>query len=140
MRQIAPIAIALAFTPGAANGFQLSLDPMELGRVEIRVRRDGDAHSVRVVAERPETLALLLRDRQELDRSLADAGLRVDTKGIEFSLSAQSGQPEQRQPEQRQQGDARSGHTRAGADPGRMVANPQSPPARLQRGLLDLNI
>ena len=67
-----------SFTPGTANGFQLALDPVELGRVEIRVQREGESHSVRVTAERPETLALLLRDRQELDRSLSDAGLRVE--------------------------------------------------------------
>jgi flagellar hook-length control protein FliK len=135
MRQIAPIAIALAFSPGLANGFQLSLDPVELGRVEIRVQRDGDAHSVRVMAERPETLALLLRDRQELDRSLADAGLRVEAKGIEFSLSAQSGPSDQRQ-----QGGARSGTSGAGSLRGRASTDAEPPPARLQRGLLDLNI
>ena len=135
MRQIAPIAIALAFLPGVANGFQLSLDPVELGRVEIRVQREGEAHSVRVVAERPETLALLLRDRQELDRSLADAGLRVEAKGIEFSLSPQPGPSDQRQ-----QGEARHGMARAGTARGRALADAEPPPARAQRGLLDLNI
>ncbi len=135
MRQVAPIAIALAFTPGVANGFQLSLEPAELGRVDIRVQREGDTHSVRVTAERPETLALLLRDRQELDRSLADAGLRVDPKGIDFSLGTQSGQSDQRQ-----QGEAPAGAARAPTGLTGTGTEAQPPPARTQRGLLDLNI
>ncbi|MEI6162644.1 MAG: flagellar hook-length control protein FliK, partial [Roseococcus sp.] len=135
MRQVAPIAIALAFSPGMANGFQLSLDPVELGRVEIRVQREGESHSVRVTAERPETLALLLRDRQELDRSLADAGLRVESKGIDFALSPQSGGTDQRP-----QGEARPGPTRRATRSGTGQQEAEAPPARLARGLLDLNI
>ncbi|UPY36842.1 flagellar hook-length control protein FliK [Sediminicoccus sp. KRV36] len=135
VRQIAPIAIALAFTPGNANGFQLNLDPVELGRVEIRVQREGDSHSVRVMAERPETLALLLRDRQELDRSLNDAGLRVDSKGIDFSLSPQFGQPDQRQ-----QGEARPGQASRAASRASAQPEAEPPPTRALRGLLDLNI
>lgn len=133
VRQVAPIAVALAFTPGVANGFQLTLDPVELGRVEIRVRREGEAHSIRIVAERPETLALLLRDRQELDRSLADAGLLVEAKGIEFSLGQQSGQAD-RGP----QGEAHSGAARRATSAGPSEAEP--PPTRAPRGLLDLQI
>lgn len=134
-RQIAPIAIALAFTPGAVGGFNLTLDPVELGRVEIRVQREGDGHSVQVVAERPETLALLQRDRLELDRSLADAGLRVDSQGIDFSLASSEGQPGQ--------GDAQhrpAPRRDAGPAPLPMMAEREPPPPRAPRGLLDLNI
>lgn len=135
MRQVAPIAVALAFAPTGAGGFQLSLEPFELGRVEIRVHREGEAHAVRIIAERPETLALLLRDRQELDRGLADAGLRVEAKGIEFSLGTSSGEREQRPRDE-----ARSGAAARGM--GRMTgpALAEATPARIQRGLLDLNI
>lgn len=134
-RQIAPIAIALAFTPGVAGGFNLTLDPVELGRVEIRVQREGESHSVQVVAERPETLALLQRDRLELDRSLADAGLRVDSQGIDFSLASSGGQPGQ--------GDAQHRpalRRDAGAVPLPMTAEREPLPPRVTRGLLDLNI
>ena len=134
-RQVLPIAVALAFTPGVANGFQLNLDPVDLGRVEIRVVRKGEAHSVRILAERPETLALLLRDRQELDRGLADAGLRVEAKGIEFALSTSSGQPDQRR-----QGEARAGTPRRSPQDVPVEPQAQHPPARVLRGLLDLNI
>lgn len=134
IRQIAPIAVALAFSPGGAGGFQLSLDPAELGRVEIRVQREGETHAIRIVAERPETLALLLRDRQELDRGLADAGLRVEAKGIEFSLGTSSGQGEQR-PQAEPRGAAPQNGARA---PG--MPKVETIPARVQRGLIDLNI
>jgi hypothetical protein len=135
MRQVAPIAVALAFTPAGAGGFQLSLEPADLGRVEIRVQREGETHAVRIVAERPETLALLLRDRMELDRGLADAGLRVDARGIEFSLGTSSGEREQRPRDDARGGPAPRGAAAAGG------ASPGEPaPARALRGLLDLNI
>lgn len=137
-RQVASVAVALAFSPGVSDGFSLALDPAELGRVEIRVQREGDSHSVRVTAERPETLALLQRDRQELDRGLADAGLRVDPAGISFSLDT---------PDQGGGGglggEAAPGHRGSAAGGG--GARPpaperEAPPTRVQRGLLDLNI
>jgi len=134
MRQLAPIAIALAFTPGAANGFNLTLHPVELGRVEIRVQREADGHSVRIMAERPETLALLLRDRHELDRSLTDAGLRVASDGIDFSLG-NSG-PGRDAP--RQEGERHPARGRGGTDTAELKA--ELTPARFSRGLLDLNI
>jgi len=134
MRQLAPIAIALAFTPGASNGFNLTLDPVELGRVEIRVQREADGHSVRIMAERPETLALLQRDRNELDRSLADAGLRVTSAGLEFSLgNSEAGRDAPRDEGARQiaRGRVGTGTTESQAEPS---------PARVSHGLLDLNI
>jgi Meckel syndrome type 1 protein len=135
MRQVAPIAVALAFAPAGAGGFQLSLEPGELGRVEIRVQREGEAHAVRITAERPETLALLLRDRQELDRGLADAGLRVEAKGIEFSLSSSTGGREQRGREE-----SRSDATPRGRGPAGSATAAEPTPTRAVRGLLDLNI
>lgn len=136
-RQVASVAVALAFAPGPSNGFSLSLEPAALGRVEVRVQRDGDSHSVRVTAERPETLALLQRDRHELDRGLAEAGLRVDPAGISFSLDT---------PDQGAGGfggDSAPGHR--GSSPGGAARLPvpereASPPPRVLRSLLDLNI
>jgi len=134
MRQLAPIAIALAFTAGPANGFNLTLDPVELGRVEIRVQREADGHSVRIMAERPETLALLQRDRHELDRSLADAGLRVMSDGLEFSLeNSGAGRDAPRDDGARQ-----AARGRGGAGTAESQAEPS--PGRASRGLLDLNI
>jgi len=128
-RQVAPIAIALAFAPTSGQGFTLALDPPELGRVEIHVTREGETHSVALTAERPETLALLQRDRAELDRSLAQAGLSL-SGGVSFSLTGGQaggdGQP------------ARDG--RRGAPRDDQAASPALEAApRALRGLLDLH-
>ncbi len=73
----------------------MALEPEELGRVEIRVERggsgDGEAARVRVVAERPETLALLQRDARQLDRALQGAGIALAEGGMQFSLAGRDG-------------------------------------------------
>jgi flagellar hook-length control protein FliK len=136
-RQVSSVAVALAFAPGGSNGFSLSLEPAELGRVEIHVQREGDSHSVRVTAERPETLALLQRDRHELDRGLAEAGLRVDSAGIDFSLETPAGGGFGHEPGTGQRGDAR-GH--AGGTARLQEREREASPPRVLRSLLDLNI
>ena len=66
---------------------------------------------------------------------LADAGLRVEAKGIEFSLGPLSGQADQGA-----QGEQRPGPSRRAASG--MAAQPEAepPPTRALRGLLDLQI
>ncbi|TPG43786.1 flagellar hook-length control protein FliK, partial [Roseomonas nepalensis] len=87
VEQVAPIAIALALGGGAEGRITVSLDPVELGRVEVTVERVGEAARVQVAAERPETLALLARDGASLDRALGGAGIGGDGgRSISFSL------------------------------------------------------
>ena len=130
-RQVAPIAIALAFTPGAQAGFTLALEPAELGRVEIQLRRQGEGHALHITAERAETLGLLQRDRQELNNSLAQAGIELGG-GLTFSLeSGTDGGAGQRDGQQ-----APPRRAPSGTPSGAIAA-----PAPMQRhGLLDLNI
>ena len=92
-RQVAQVAIALALGTGQAPRLTVALEPEALGRVEIRIERgaEGEAASVRVLAERPETLALLQRDARELDRALGQAGVPVAEGALQFGLS--SGDP-----------------------------------------------
>lgn len=85
--QVAPVAIALALGGGTDGRISLSLDPVELGRVEVTVERLGEGARVQVAAERPETLALLARDGASLDRALGGAGIGGDGgRSISFSL------------------------------------------------------
>ncbi|MBP0445499.1 flagellar hook-length control protein FliK [Roseomonas sp. SSH11] len=85
--QVAPVAIALALGGGAEGRISISLDPVELGRVEVVVERLGDAAHVQVAAERPETLALLARDGATLDRALGGAGIGGEGgRSLSFSL------------------------------------------------------
>ncbi|MBI0534335.1 flagellar hook-length control protein FliK [Roseomonas sp. KE2513] len=85
--QVAPVAIALALGGGTNGRISLSLDPVELGRVEVTVERVGEGARVQVAAERPETLALLARDGASLERALGGAGIGGDGgRSISFSL------------------------------------------------------
>lgn len=72
---------------GAANRFEIRLDPAELGRIDVALDIDRDRATVgaRLVVERPETLALLQRDASSLQQALAQAGLDA-SEGIALSL------------------------------------------------------
>ncbi len=86
-QQVAPAAIALAIGGGPDGRIALSLDPVELGRVEVVLERVGESTHVQVAAERPETLALLARDSASLDRALGGAGIGAEGgRSLSFSL------------------------------------------------------
>ncbi len=74
--QVAPALISLAGGPPGTQRLTLLLDPAELGQVQIRIERTGDAPpAVSITAERPETLALLQRDQHQLHHALDQAGI-----------------------------------------------------------------
>jgi flagellar hook-length control protein FliK len=89
-QQLMPILVTLAGgQAGDAVSVTVTLEPVELGRVEISVRTEKDAHArVRVVAERAETLLLLLRDQASLERALAQAGVGAEGRTLSFDLAA----------------------------------------------------
>lgn len=133
-RQVAPFAVALALGPDAS--ISLTLEPGELGRVEVAIERTGAEAHVSLRAERPETLALLLRDRAELERALADAGLgRGDAGGPSLSFGL-GGDADARR-------DQRSGPG-SFAPRGKPPAEPQERPPPLRaagpRSLIDLAV
>lgn len=82
-RQVVPFAVSLAL--GSDESISLTLDPVELGRVEVAITRGAEAH-VSLRAERPETLALLQRDRAELERALAGTGLGSESRSPNLSF------------------------------------------------------
>ncbi|MFL1464094.1 flagellar hook-length control protein FliK, partial [Roseococcus sp. DSY-14] len=128
-RQVAQTAIALSFAPGPQGGFTLQLEPAELGRVEITLRREGDRHALSIAAERPETLLLLRQDRAELDRALGEAGVRLDG-AASFALTGGGAD-----------GSGGGGGGAPGGRGGRPAAPAEAlPPPRAVRGLLDLAI
>jgi hypothetical protein len=89
--QVAPVAVALAMLPGDRSALRIALEPPELGRVEVRIIRGSDGEdSVRILVERPETLALLQRDRAELGRALDQAGMQAGG-GLSLGLASQGG-------------------------------------------------
>jgi flagellar hook-length control protein FliK len=84
-RQVTPFAVSLAL--GSDDRTSLVLEPAELGRVEVAIERNGTEAHVTVRVERPETLALLQRDRPELERALSNIGLAGSSDGRGPSLS-----------------------------------------------------
>lgn len=76
---------------GRIDRLVVQLEPMDLGKVEIRLEfgEEGRVGAV-ISAERPETLEALQRDAQALERSLRDAGLRPDGGGLSFDLKRHS--------------------------------------------------
>jgi flagellar hook-length control protein FliK len=86
--------LAVEIAANAQSGksrFDIRLDPAELGRIDVRmdVDRHGQVTS-HVTVERPETLAMLRQDAPQLQRALADAGLKTGDGGLQFSLRDQS--------------------------------------------------
>jgi flagellar hook-length control protein FliK len=131
-RQVVPFVVSLAL--GSDDGINLTLNPVELGRVEVAIARGTEGHvSLRV--ERPETLALLQRDRAELERALAGTGFGAEGRTPSLSFGLGFGGGEERR-------DRRAGgrSSQAGQP---LVPNAAATPAIRQaaptaRGLIDL--
>ncbi|WP_375407775.1 flagellar hook-length control protein FliK [uncultured Methylobacterium sp.] len=81
-----PMTIGLRSLSGSSH-FEIRLDPVDLGRIDVRLEIDKDLGTVTtsVVVDRPDTLALLQRDSGNLQQALAQAGLDPGA-GISLSL------------------------------------------------------
>jgi hypothetical protein len=103
---IGGLAVQIAASARAGNSrFEIRLDPAELGRIDVRLEVDRHGHvSSHLTVEKPETLAMLRQDAQQLQRTLEDAGLKTGQNGLQFSLRDQSsGQQNNGQPERQPQ-------------------------------------
>ena len=85
-----PVEIAAAIRSGKSR-FDISLDPAELGRIDVRIHVDraGNVTS-HLTVEKPETLQMLRQDAPQLQRALDDAGLKTGSNGLSFSLRDQN--------------------------------------------------
>lgn len=78
--------------------FTMQLDPADLGRLDISLKFDADGGvKAHLVAERPETLALLQRDSSHLEKILQQSGLDVDSGSLSFDLRDQGRQAHERE-------------------------------------------
>ncbi len=66
--------VAQAVQAGGGSVIDIALDPVELGRVQMRLSPEEDGLRVLVTAERPETGELLRRHASLLERALRDLG------------------------------------------------------------------
>ncbi|MDA9545844.1 flagellar hook-length control protein [Bradyrhizobium sp. CCBAU 45321] len=85
-----PIEIAAAIRSGKSR-FDISLDPAELGKIDVRINIDraGNVTS-HLTVEKPETLQMLRQDAPQLQRALDDAGFKTGSNGLSFSLRDQN--------------------------------------------------
>lgn len=97
-----PVAIAdvamevSAKISSGKNQFDIRLDPEELGRIHVKVNVDRDGNiTTHMIADRRDTLDLLRRDTQGLERALQDAGLKTSDNSLQFSLRDQTQQQQQ---------------------------------------------
>ncbi len=89
------VEISAKITSGK-NQFDIRLDPEELGRIHVKVNVDRDGNvTTHMVADRRDTLDLLRRDTQGLERALQDAGLKTSDNSLQFSLRDQTQQNQQ---------------------------------------------
>ena len=86
-RQIAPALVQLAHG-ASGTAVVVRLDPVGLGHVQVRIERDvNGGATVQVVAERPETLRLLVADQPHLHSVLDGAGVSTDGRVLSFALA-----------------------------------------------------
>lgn len=88
---VAGLALEIAAQSRAGKSrFEIRLDPPELGRIDVRLDMDKDGNvTSRMIVERSETLDLLRRDAQQLERMLNQAGLKTADNALEFQLRDQ---------------------------------------------------
>jgi hypothetical protein len=76
---------------GKAQRFEVSLQPAELGRVDVRIEIGADrkVHAI-LAAHDSNALCDLMRGQRALERALSDAGVDLAKDGLKFELSHDS--------------------------------------------------
>jgi flagellar hook-length control protein FliK len=77
---------------GRSQRFEMRLDPVELGRVDIRIEVNADqkVHAV-LAAHDSAALSDLVKGQKGLEQALKDSGLDLADGGLKFELSADTG-------------------------------------------------
>ena len=124
------LAATLQKTSG--GGFEIRLDPPELGRVSMQITATETGHTAIVASERAEVLDLLRRHESILSREMDLAGFA----DLTFQFSDQGGSPED-QPDQAT-GFARTDD--AGDDPGRAAGGNLADSSVIDMERLDIRL
>lgn len=76
---------------GKAQRFEVSLQPAELGRVDVRIEIGADrkVHAI-LAAHDSNALGDLMRGQRALERALSEAGVDLAKDGLKFELSQDS--------------------------------------------------
>lgn len=136
-----PMTIGLRSLSGSSH-FEIRLDPVDLGRIDVRLEIDKDRGTVTtsVVVDRADTLALLQRDSGNLQQALAQAGLDPGA-GISLSLRSDGMGADQRSGDPRPEGrdtDGRGGSPKADSSVQQPLTDYVAP--RMLRGIAGIDI
>lgn len=73
--------------------FRMQLHPTDLGQLEVRLKfsKDGTMKA-HLVADKPETLAMLQKDSAQLQKMLEQSGIQLDGNALSFDLRQQRDQ------------------------------------------------
>ena len=86
--QVAPAIISLATRTDGSNEITVSLNPRDLGQVEVHLVRESDGTtSVSITASNPETLQELSQNVHHLHAALDAASIPVDGRNLSFSAT-----------------------------------------------------
>ncbi len=98
------LTLAQSVQPGDARTLRFSLNPAELGRVEVEVTRDAAGHiSAALTVEQSDTAQALTQGIGQLRESLEHAGLVVEQLQVTVQMQSQNAQQfGQQQPSQQQ--------------------------------------
>jgi hypothetical protein len=97
--QLAPVLVSITggvsgSAPGAHQVLTVTLQPVSLGSVQVRVEHAAGAPpSVAITAARPDTLALLVRDQGQLHAALDQAGVTAEGRTLTFHLAEAPASP-----------------------------------------------
>lgn len=83
--------VKVNITKSAVKGvdkIDVSLKPEELGHIEIKMQiaKDGKLHA-HIIASRPETMEILQKEVQNLEKAFNDAGFSTDADSLSFSYN-----------------------------------------------------
>ena len=86
--------VKVNITKSAVKGvdkIDISLKPEDLGHIEIKMQlsKDGKLHA-HIIASRPETMEILQKDMQILQKAFADAGFQTDDNSLSFAYNDNS--------------------------------------------------
>ncbi|WP_372006291.1 flagellar hook-length control protein FliK [Tistrella mobilis] len=112
---------------GGESHFVMTLMPADLGRVRVEMKIDAQGRiSARFSAEKPEAVDALAADARDLERSLTQAGFRIEPGSLRYdvdrSLAGQAG-GQQMAGQQGQQGQGFGGQGFAGQGSGGMAGD-----------------
>ncbi len=101
-----------------SSEFNIRLDPAGLGQIDVKMKVSSDGEvRAHLIVDQPATLDLMMRDRQQLQQQLDQAGFKTDSSSLQFSLRDQGQGSSQQQAWQQQAASSRASSTSTASDP-----------------------